>query len=203
MISLPDAADVAEILQGIDDLKKKLRDGEGALSASELKSHIGGRPTALSPASLTPAASPSGIFQYSSIQPSSSLPSGNALSLRSITEGEVVARWPELVAEVRKQRISLGSVLESSTVLGVRGSVMRLGCANEFQASSIKRNQELLTGIIEKQFNARLRVEVEISSHARAPVMTEEADGTPTRGPVGQEHPIIQAMRRELGAEPL
>jgi DNA polymerase III subunit gamma/tau len=203
MISLPGASDVGDILQGIDDLKKKLSDREGGLSAIELKSRIGGRPAVLSPASLTPTASSPGIFQYSSIQPAGTLPAQSAPPLRSITEAELSARWPELVAEVRKQRMSLGSVLESSTVLGVHGSVMRLGCANEFQASSIKRNQELLSGIIETQFNARLRLEVEIAGLGPSPVTLGEEGVTPSRGSVDREHPIIQAMRRELGAEPL
>jgi hypothetical protein len=118
-----------------------------------------------------------------------------------ISEREVLARWPEFVNEVRRHRISLGSVLESATFLGVSGGALRLRCANEFQASSIKRNKELLSEIAHKVFGIHTRCEVEIQETGQQ----QPVSGQPNQQGVvsDNEHPVIKAMIKELGAEPL
>ena len=133
-----------------------------------------------------------------------------------LSEDELSARWPEFVSEVRREKISLGSILESSTLLGVKNGVIRLGCANDFQASSILRNKEVLGGFLLKIFNVRARLEVEtggkyqhspkesgttstVSGHAPASPPDTPAQGTEPQ----EEHPIVKAIIRELGAEPL
>jgi hypothetical protein len=92
----------------------------------------------------------------------------------------------------------VGTALESATVSGVVGSTIRI-TANEFTASSLSRNRELLGEVIQKIFNIRGRLEVEISSGTKSsPIKTEDASPK-----VEEDHPIIKAMIRELGAEPL
>ena len=85
--------------------------------------------------------------------------------------------------------------------LGVRGGVIRIGCANEFQASSIKRNKELLGDIVQKVFNSRARIEPEVTPLTQKPALPRS--GMPQGHAPEEEHPIIKAMIRELGAEPL
>ncbi|HSQ76656.1 MAG TPA: hypothetical protein VLT13_13915, partial [Bacteroidota bacterium] len=112
-------------------------------------------------------------------------------------EDEVRSRWAEYVAEVSHQKISVGAVLGATTFLGiVRGSV-RLGCADEFQASTVQRNREVLTEIFLRVFGVRAPIQAEVQNTGG-----EAAQVTPSPVP-SSEHPVVQALRRELGAEPL
>jgi hypothetical protein len=91
--------------------------------------------------------------------------------------------------------------MDSSMPLGVNGGAIRIGCANDFQASSIKRNRELLNGIVQKVFHARTHIEVEVT-----PLIQQHPtpqSGTPQSSSTPDEHPVIKAMVRELGAEPV
>ena len=96
---------------------------------------------------------------------------------------------------MRKQRISLGSTLAGTRLLGVRDGTVRIGCADDFAVETITRNKDTLAGIFRKMFNISVRLEVEKTGEAPEP-----EDPPPS---TGEEHPIISAMRRELGAEPL
>jgi len=91
--------------------------------------------------------------------------------------------------------------MDSSIPLGVNGGVIRIGCANEFQESSIRRNRDLLNDIVQKVFNTRVRIEAEVAPRAQKPEAT--ASETPQPASSNEEHPIVKAMIRELGAEPL
>jgi hypothetical protein len=119
----------------------------------------------------------------------------------TISDGELLSRWQEFILEIRRQKIALGSVMDSTMPLGVSGGVIRIGCANEFQASSIRRNKELLCDIVQKVFNSRARIEPEITLLTQKPAMA--ASGMPQLCSPEEEHPIIKAMIRELGVEPL
>ena len=112
-------------------------------------------------------------------------------------EDEVRSRWTEYVAEVSHQKISVGAVLGATTFLGiVRGSV-HLGCADEFQASTVQRNREVLMEIFLRVFGVRAPIQAEVQNTGG-----EAAQGTQPPVP-SSEHPVVQALRRELGAEPL
>jgi len=112
-----------------------------------------------------------------------------------------MSRWQELLLEIRNQKIALGSVMESAVPLGMHGDVIRIGCANDFELSSIKRHRELLCDIVQKVFNSRARVEPEVTTQqAVDPPRVEQG---PASRPTGEEHPVIRALVRELGAEPL
>jgi hypothetical protein len=116
-----------------------------------------------------------------------------------VNPSEVAARWAEFVNEVRRQRISLGSVLESAALLGTEQGTIRIGCANDFQASSIQRHRELLTSILQQVFHAPARLDVHIQeSLQQTPPPPGEAPGS-----TSVEHPVIQAIIRELGGEPI
>ena len=112
-----------------------------------------------------------------------------------------MSRWRELILEIRNQKIALGSVMDSAVPLGVKGDVIRIGCANDFQSSSIKRNRDLLCEIVEKVFRSRARIETEVTSMAGNQTVQEE--GLAPLHPPEDEHPVIKALIRELGAEPL
>jgi hypothetical protein len=88
--------------------------------------------------------------------------------------------------------------MDGTWLIGVSGSTLRIGCRTEFERSSIERSREMLAGLFSDLFHVNLRIEgVYDPEHAPA----GPAEKAPA--PPSQDHPIIAALKRELGAEPL
>jgi len=159
-------------------------------------------PTNSSSVSPTPANAPPAVarpFNSSKPAPAAQKPaSGASKSAPAISEREVQSRWQEFLTAVRQRKISLGTVMDGTWLGGVTGNSVRIGCRTEFEQSSIERNREMLAGLFGDLFHVRLRIEgVYDPQHAPAgPV--EQAPAAPS-----EDHPIIAALKRELGAEPL
>ncbi len=189
LVTLPAAEEITTLLEGIEELKRHV--GGGGLPSPPLRDAGSslppgrgfGAPGVKAPArpaeTGTPAAGGGG----------------------SLSEGEVRSRWPEILAEVARQRISLSSALEASALLGVRGNVVRVAFADEFQASHIQRNREFLSGLMEKILHTAVRVETVVDPGA----VGTRGEDRPSLDPETEkeDHPIITALRKELGAEPL
>ncbi len=121
-----------------------------------------------------------------------------------ISENEVRTRWGEYVAAVRKQKISLASVLESSWLAGIAGNAVRFGCENEYQSVTVSRSRELLQNVFEQVFHATVRIDAEVVQDAPRrsdPAVPPAASTQPP--PPAADNPILEVLRRELGAEPL
>jgi hypothetical protein len=101
------------------------------------------------------------------------------------------------VAEVGRQKISLGAVLGSTSILDVARGTVRIGCVDEFQVATVQRNREVLAEIFFKVFNERVRLTAEVRPASSGP--PEKPEGSQA----DEEHPVIRALRKELGAEPL
>jgi hypothetical protein len=119
-----------------------------------------------------------------------------------LSEAEVRSRWQEVLAEVRRQRISLNAVLEAAVLTGVTGNVVHVAFADDFHVSHIHRNREFLSALISKVLNATARLEAKVDTEAIAHV-SGEAPPLPGKEAEGEEHPVLAALKRELGAEPL
>jgi hypothetical protein len=129
-----------------------------------------------------------------------------------ISEHEVRTRWAEYLAAVRKQKISLASVLESSWLSGIKGNAVRLGCENEYQSVTVTRSKELLQNVFEQVFHATVRIEAEAVQDSPSRPGGQAGTATPgtatpqssNRPPTAaSDNPILEVLRRELGAEPL
>ena len=185
MISMPRAPEIAELLSRIEEMKKKL---------GEERIPVGTPPTASERALPVPD-------RVTSSRPGVKAESSYASA--ALAEGEIVSRWQEFIGEVRSKRISLGSVLASTTLLGVNGTSIRIGCSNEFEASTVTRYRDVLGEISQKLFGVRAHMEAEIR-----PGLDQNSGEPNTSGGTGsestaQEHPVIQAIIKELGAEPM
>jgi DNA polymerase-3 subunit gamma/tau len=197
---MPGAKQVSDLLKEVDDLKKKIDEGQ----VSSFTLPVLEQPPPASPTIRSTAPPPqvkrlplfqraSGTLPVSVTPPPSPTP----------TEGEINARWGEVVTELRqRQRLSLASILDSSRILGAAQGVIRIGCNNDFQASSITRGKELLAEVFHKVFNSRARVEVEISDHLPTPQDSPQ-NGNGSAQSMQEPNPIIQAIIKELGAEPI
>jgi len=113
-----------------------------------------------------------------------------------IRQEEVESRWAEYVAKVRSRRVSLGSLLDELRVLGVNGTQVRLACENDFQVSTVTRNRDTLSEIFEEVFHTPARLQPVLVPSGGAP--SDEGSGA-----ASADHPVIAALKRELGAEPL
>lgn len=205
MITMPAAAEVGEVLSRIDQLKKKLHDG--AAEAGQPAAPVVAEPAARRPSSPAPVSTSRGgarpSFSRSSPPPKPETQE-EPESASPLSEGEIRSRWSEFVAEVRRQRIAVGSVLESGSFAGVSGSTIRIAVPNEFTASAISRNRELLATTIQKVFNARGRVEALINPAIDSTIeLDSQASTAPQQSKPAEENPLLKTMIKELGMEPL
>lgn len=209
MITMATAAEVGEVLQKIEALSQELQSEKKKLPPDSFANSVGSEEQPrYSPPAAAQSASSSGssgaAYRPRFTRPSfagtpSPAPSVSPASPGSFSEGEVASRWQEFVAEVRRERIAVGTALESATLAGVTGNAIRIS-ASDFTASVVNRNKEMLGAIIERVFKARGRIEVEIGSQNDAGEKAASPDATPSSS---GEHPVVQALMRELGAEPL
>lgn len=137
--------------------------------------------------------------------------------LKRITAEEAYERWQGWVSEVRKTKIGIGTILEESHILDVTDGALRIACPDDYHFSSLKRHKEFLVDSFLKATGFRLRIEPVLHSSpgngngeaARpAPASSGQAPVTTTHAPNpgngnSKEHPVILALRRELGAEPV
>ncbi len=193
MITMPRAADVGDVLQQIEELKKKLSAGSTLADVPQQRIPARAEPS-------SPRATPRPVFSRPNTLAQPPSPETLHTASAALSEGEVRSRWSELIGEIRRERIALGTILETAVLQGVRGSAIQISVPDEFSSSAIGRNKELINTTIQKVFNARGRLEVHVNPDA-APSISLDTDAAIS--PPHEEHPIVKTIMRELGAEPL
>jgi DNA polymerase III subunit gamma/tau len=193
LVTMHRAVDVRQLVDRIDELKKKL------IEAAPQRLGTGEQLRSIPPAPPPVPIRKTGMPPGAATRPPQSAPSPPPSP--SLSPAELQARWPEFITEIRKERISLASVLEQTEPLGVADGSIRIGCTNEFQLSSVSRNKELLAEIVFRVFHVRHRILAE--SHESPPQVDEQSGPRAERQPDMDEHPMLKVMRKELGAEPL
>jgi len=201
MITMAPAAEVRELLQRVEELKKKLDEG-GTRIPLIADAAAPARPPSPPPrAAVPPRRIP--LFQrpaQPAPEPAAAPAAPEERNASPLNADEVAARWHEVIGELRaRQKVSLASIVETSSLIGAHNGAVRIGCANDFQSSAILRHKLLLTEVLQHLFNVRLRIEVEITG-GPAPGTPAGARPAPAEG---EEHPVIRALKRELGAEPI
>jgi DNA polymerase-3 subunit gamma/tau len=183
MTRMAKAENVEDLIQRIDALKKKVVDG--GMNATPPKS--AGGPAKSAPVVMTPTVGN---------------PQEHRQPFRILSVDELPGAWDQLVKEMKKKRISLGMTLESARVLGVQANQIRVGVQDDFAISSLKRYkvelQEILGGILGTRVQLEPQQDPE-ASRPKGPSMpqVENLNAQP------EEHPVVKALIRELGAEPL
>ena len=172
LVTMPRAVDLAGLIEGLEELKKKHPVEQSVNVAGPAVQRLHSAPPRLT---SQPAASP----------PSRSV----------VNENEVRSRWTEFVTEVSRAKISVGTVLGSTTFLGVHEGTVRIGCVDEFQMASVERNREVLAEMFFAIFRVRVRVAGERST------LSEQHESAAAKAE--EEHPFVKALKRELGAEPI
>jgi DNA polymerase-3 subunit gamma/tau len=136
--------------------------------------------------------------------------------LRKITLEEAYAQWQQWVGEVRRVKIGVGTVLGESRILEVMDDALCIGCPDDYHLSSLKRHKDFLADSFLKVTGLKLRIEPVLHDGPRSvqptsiplaaahPANNFPVFHAPTSGDgSGHDHPVIQALKRELGAEPV
>ncbi|MCX6145356.1 MAG: DNA polymerase III subunit gamma/tau [Ignavibacteriales bacterium] len=136
--------------------------------------------------------------------------------MKRVTVEEAYEQWQQWVSDVRKTKIGIGTILGESNILDVTDGVLRIACPDDYHFSSLKRHKDFLVDSFYRVTGLKLRIEpvlhVPSEHNAATPAATvrlEISTLPPTHqthtpgGGSGSEHPVILALRRELGAEPI
>ena len=133
-----------------------------------------------------------------------------AETMHVVSAEEAYASWQLWVSEVQRSRISVGSALEVSTILDVNDGALRIACPDDYHLSSLKKNEQLLTDSFQKVTGRKVRIEPVLHATTHTTTQFKQsttrsfASGTKPSVPgtgAADEHPVIKALRLELGAE--
>ena len=118
-------------------------------------------------------------------------------------EDTVRERWPGFVSDLKEKRIALGMALDGTSVLAVHGHLIKVGCRDEFTTSSIKRYKQELQDSLQHVLNARVQIEP-VLDQSLPPTQRSGGEKVASVQKIAvEEHPVVKAMIRELGAEPI
>jgi hypothetical protein len=132
-------------------------------------------------------------------------------SLNHIAVEEVQKEWDKIVDDVRRKKISVGTILGESVPVSITDQTLQIACFDDFHFSSLKRNQMFLTETINTLLGSKLRIEPvlrpSVASPALLPAKTvprkpnEAPDVRADGSTPPKEHPLIETLYRDFGAE--
>jgi hypothetical protein len=130
---------------------------------------------------------------------------------RSVSADETYARWQEWIGTVRKEKISVGAVLDESRLVEVNNGMLRISCPDEYHTSTIKRYKEYLVDSFHKLTGHRVLIEPVCQSQndVESIVVTPTTASSPPQKKSDSlsasraTNPILDILKRELGAEPV
>lgn len=103
---------------------------------------------------------------------------------------EPIEKWQAVIQTATKQKVMVGTMLSEAHFAGVEGNTVRINCPDEIHLSTLKRNREYLTELLQHVYGAKMHLEAIVAPDTRQPTTSNE-------------HPVIAALKRELGAEPV
>jgi len=117
---------------------------------------------------------------------------------------EVSREWGRIVDEIRKKKISVGTILGESSPVSVADGTLQIACLDDFHLSSLQRNQMFLTEAVNTLLGSKLRIEpvlkpVGVAAPVRKQVPPNSAESH--EPPSSKEHPLIETLYRDFGAE--
>ena len=227
MVRLDRSVQIGELLRQLEELKKKLAAGtSGALTAprqqtgapdtgSVIRGSVKASQPSLRPEQVVkPAISTADDTPFVSGHPAS-LPvtapaarsnPGEGPSVERISIDEAQAKWPVLVAEARKQRILVGTMLSETALVEVGAGSLKISCPDDFHIAQFARNRQFIADLAQSVFGARVRLETILSkagSHeptAQPPLSPAEPPLEPDSAAVRRD-PVVEAIIREFGAK--
>ncbi len=120
----------------------------------------------------------------------------------AITLSMVTERWEQIIEEIKKQKIALGSFLNEGWPESVADNelVVAFGLENGFHISSINRNRKEIEAIIQQVLGVPLRIKC-IQSSVTAEPRSNGANGNSYVEKLGQKIPLIKTIIEEFDGE--
>jgi DNA polymerase III subunit gamma/tau len=228
MTKMEQSVKIDALLQQLEEMKKKLNSGDHS-SAKSFSISIPS-PTHRPAPPLQPAEESSTGYAFTPIKkisdtPKLSLVSPSAASAatasaeRIIKEAEdtsgedvferVKQEWEKIIDDVRRKKISVGTMLGESTPVSVVNETLNVACIDDFHFSSLKRNQMFLTETVNTLLGTKLRIDLQLQPAAVAaplpvkppPHETNNSNFPQTKETPPKEHPLIETLYRDFGAE--
>jgi DNA polymerase-3 subunit gamma/tau len=124
---------------------------------------------------------------------------------------QVKQEWGKIVDDARRKKISVGTILGESSPISVAHETLQIACVDDFHFSSLKRNQMFLTDTVNSLLGTKLRIEpvlqpTAVAAKPSVKPASHEYGGTPstfsqTKEVSPKEHPLIETLYRDFGAE--
>jgi DNA polymerase III subunit gamma/tau len=202
---------IDDLLSQIDDLKKKVPANNSPVINSKYSEIVFQQPYKVPPS--VEEAKP----RYTFAQPVSAKTrsaemsreeNGNfsSISTADISFSAVQQGWEKAVDEMRKKKISVGTILGETTPLEIINGTLRIGCDDEFHRSTLVRNKEILTETINTVLSSKLRIEPILQSDKAANIDHKvEGNGNshhaPQQDSIIDNHPLVKTLYKDFGAE--
>ncbi len=134
----------------------------------------------------------------------------------NVSFSEVQQQWNTIVEEMRKKKISVGTILGETTPLDIVNGTLRIACGDDFHRGTIYRNKEILAETINSILHSRLRIEAIIQdagsqngngshdANESTPMvedLSRRAETIPAKQTVNDDHPLIKKLYTDFGAE--
>jgi DNA polymerase-3 subunit gamma/tau len=155
MVKLDGTVAIGELLTQLADLKKK--PFELAVAESKSVSYQPVRPVPVQRSST--AASSDSVPNPKSAAPASPTATPGSQStgtddIHTTTLEEVKACWDDIIAQVKRKKITVGAFLQEGTPVAVRGNVIEVGFAqgNSFHVDAITRAQTIILEVMKDFF---------------------------------------------------
>jgi DNA polymerase-3 subunit gamma/tau len=216
LLKMEDSMGITELMNKLEDLKKKL-DSPSPASAQAAPSVFGAGKTSVrgsvkasqptlrpeqvvrrSGASFEPGARY--VIQKDSKPASPPAEHGTPNSPASnISLDHIREKWSSFIEGAGKHKIALGTMLSESFPIEFKSEKLRISCPDEFHLDSLKRNKDFLLKLAETVYGAKLRLELEQGSGNTGGIGNPPGQQEQSQ-PAEIQHPVIQALVREVGA---
>jgi len=216
---------IDELLTQIDDLKKKLQSEvkpaflskpqdpfpERSPEISVQQEAPRERPVASTPKYSVQDAQP----RYTFVVPSKKVTEEQVQEQQSpqlvsnVSLSDVHQQWNTIVDEMRKKKISVGTILGETSPIDIVNGTLQIACGDDFHCGTLTRNREVLAETINTILNSRLRIEPILqesglqtgngSQHSKESKPT--ATNTLSAATRIEDHPLVKKLYNDFGAE--
>jgi DNA polymerase III subunit gamma/tau len=130
--------------------------------------------------------------------------------IQSASVDEVREHWSAFVSNVSKSHIAIGTSLTETRVLDVHNGMVRISCPDDYHFSTLKRNRDILASALHQVVGKRVAIEPVLYSDTSLPIkevytttpsFSADAKNLENEKNPSKEHPILNLLKRELGAE--
>jgi DNA polymerase III gamma/tau subunit len=207
MVNMENSIELKELLDQLDELKKKIDSiPDGKITTSDKFS---------SPSISSFSQNSRSQYQHNPEEQTQALDKiktnhlqeskvvYSSVSLQSATIEEIHQCWNQFIEAVSLERIALGISLENTIPFNIKNGIVQIGCSDDYQFNSLKREKTFLSETIQRILGKRIAIEPIFQKSI--PLQQKKIEGSlnidVSKEKNGVEHPIIQILVRDFGAE--